>query len=86
MNLPKAKIDRDTAMQLYQTERSAYVKEQLVLANIGIVGIVLKSLNLSTQDEDLYSIGIIGLLKAVNSFDSEKGIQVLNICCSGYKE
>lgn len=73
MNLPKAKIDRDTAMRLYQTEHTEYTKEQLVLANIGMVGFVLKSLHLSTQDEDLYSIGIIGLLKAVNSFDSEKG-------------
>lgn len=75
MNLPKAEIDRDTAMRLWQSEHSEYAKEQLVLANIGMVGIILKSLNLSTQDEDLYSVGIVGLVKAVNSFDAEKGFK-----------
>lgn len=73
MNLPKAKIDRNAAMSLWIAEHSEYAKEQLVLANIGMVGIVLKSLNLPVQDEDLYSVGIIGLIKAINSFDVEKG-------------
>ena len=73
MNLPKPKIERDTAMQLWIEEHSEYAKEQVVLNNIGMVGIVLKSLNLNPLDEDLFSIGLIGVVKAVNTFNQDKG-------------
>lgn len=75
MKLPKAEIDIDTAMKLWQTERSEYAKEQLVLANAGIIGLVLKSIGLSEWDDDLFSTGIVGLIKAINSFDFEKGFK-----------
>lgn len=75
MNLPKAKLDRDTAMQLWTNERSDYAKEQVVLTNIGIVGMVMKQLKLNTSDEDLFSTGIVGLVNAVNKYDAEKGIK-----------
>lgn len=75
MNLPRAEIDRDTAMELWKMEQSEYAKEQLILANTGMVGIVLKSLNLPAYDEDLYSIGIIGLIKAVKFYDVGKGFK-----------
>lgn len=73
MNLPKPKLDRKSAMKLWVEERSDYDKERVVLNNVGIVGIVLKSLNLNTQDEDLYSTGLIGVVKAVNTFNPDKG-------------
>ncbi len=73
MNIPKAKIDRDLAMQLWQSEHTEYAKEQVIVANLGLVGVVLKSLNLSTQDEDLFSTGVVGLVKALNTYDIEKG-------------
>lgn len=73
MNLPKAEISRDMAMKLWQMEHSEYAKEQLVLANVGMVGLVLNSLGLSLLDDYLYSTGIVGLVKAINSFDFEKG-------------
>lgn len=75
MKLPKAEIDRNAAMELWQTERSEYEKEQLVLANAGMVGMVIKSIGLSEWDDDLYSTGIVGLIKAINSFDTEKGFK-----------
>lgn len=73
MNIPKAKLDRDTAMKMWQNEHSEFSKEQVILGNIGIVGKVLKLLNLSVHDDDLYATGIVGLLKSVNTFDEEKG-------------
>lgn len=73
MNLPKPTLDRETAMKLWTEEHSDYAKEQVVLNNTGMVGLVLKSLNLNAQDEDLYSTGLIGVLKAVNTFDPDKG-------------
>lgn len=75
MNLPKPKIDRETAMKLWIEERSDYAKEQVVLNNAGMVGIVLKSLNLNPLDEDLFSTGIIGVVKAVNTFNPDKGVK-----------
>lgn len=59
MNLQKPQIDRETAMKLWIEERSDYAKEQVVLNNIGMVGVVLKSLNLNPLDEDLFSTGIV---------------------------
>lgn len=73
MNLPKPKLDRESAMKLWIEEHSDYAKEQVILNNVGMVGLVLKSLNLNTQDEDLYSIGMIGVVKAVNTFNPDKG-------------
>lgn len=69
MNLPKPTLDRKTAMKLWIEERSDYAKEQAVLNNVGMVGIVLKSLNLNPFDEDLFSVGLIGVVKAVNTFN-----------------
>lgn len=75
MNLPKPQIDRETAMKLWIEEHSDYAKEQVVLNNQGMVGIVLKSLNLNPLDEDLFSIGLIGVVKAVNTFNPDKGVK-----------
>lgn len=75
MNLPKPKIDREEAMKLWISERSDYAKEQVVLNNVGMVGIVLKSLKLNTLDEDLFSTGIVGIVKAVNTFNPDKGVR-----------
>lgn len=73
MNFPRPTLDRETTMKLWIEERSGYAKEQVVLNNTGIVVIALKSLNLNPLDEDLFSIGLIGVVKAVNTFNPDKG-------------
>lgn len=73
MNLPKPQIDRETAMKLWIEEHSDHAKEQVVLNNVGMVGLVLKSLNLNPLDEDLFSTGFVGVVKAVNTFNPDKG-------------
>lgn len=75
MNLPKPQIDREAAMKLWIEERSDYAKEQVVLNNIGCVAFALKSLKQNPFDEDLYSVGIVGLCKAINGFDASKGVK-----------
>lgn len=75
MNFPKPQIDRETALQLWIEEHSDYAKEQVILNNIGMVGSVLKSLNLNLLDEDLFETGLVGLVKAVNTFQKEKGVR-----------
>lgn len=75
MNLPKPKLDRESAMKLWIEEHSDYAKEQVVLNNTGMVVLILKSLNLNPLDEDLFSVGLIGLVKAINTFNPDKGVK-----------
>lgn len=75
MNFPNPTLDRETAMRLWLEEHSDYAKEQVVLNNVGMVGLVLKSLNLNPLDDDLFSVGLIGLVKAINTFNPDKGVK-----------
>lgn len=75
MNFPSPTLDRETEMQLWAEERSDYAKEQVVLNNVGMVGHVLKSLNLNPIDDDLFSAGLIGLVKVINTFNPDKGVK-----------
>lgn len=75
MRLPKPQIDQETAMKLWVEEHSEYAKEQVVLNNQGIVWLVLKSLNLNPLDEDLFETGIVGVVKAVNTFNPDKNVK-----------
>lgn len=75
MRYPKPEIDREEALKLWNEEHSDYAKEQVVLNNAGMVGIILKSMNLNPLDEDLFQIGMIGLAKTVNTFKPEKGVK-----------
>lgn len=75
MRYPKPEIDRESAMKLWIEEHSDYAKEQVILNNVGMVGLVLKSLNLNPLDEDLFQIGLIGLVKTINTFDPDKGVK-----------
>lgn len=75
MSLPKPTLDREAAMKLWIEEHSDYAKEQVVLNNTGMVGLILKSLNLNPLDDDLFSVGLIGVVKAVNTFKPDKGVK-----------
>lgn len=75
MNLPKPTLNREEAMQLWTEEHSDYAKEQVVLNNIELIPLAIKSLNISLSDKDCYSVGIIGLTRAINKFDESKGNQ-----------
>ena len=73
MNLPKPKLNNKSALDLWNQEHSEYAKEQIILCNQGMVGMILKKMNLNILDEDLFATGILGLVKAVNTFDFDKG-------------
>ncbi len=56
---------------------SAEAKNKLVEHNLRLVAhIVKKYYSNSDEQDDLISIGTIGLIKAINSFDNEKGIKL----------
>lgn len=75
MRYPKPEVDRETAMKLWIEEHSEYAKEQVILNNVGIVGMVLKSMSLNPLDEDLFQIGMVGLMKTVDTFSPNKGVK-----------
>ena len=75
MRYPKPELDRESAMKLWIEEHSDYAKEQVVLNNVGIVRLVLKSLKLNPLDEDLFQIGLVGLVKTINTFKPDKGVK-----------
>ena len=54
----------------------AQAKEYVVNNNMGLVwSIVRKFLNRGTEADDLFQIGCIGLIKAIEKFDSAYGVQ-----------
>ena len=75
MKLPKSELSKQEALQLWNTCPSDYAKEQMILSNHGIVFSVMKNLGIHLTDEDMFQTGIIGLLKAINTFDASKGYQ-----------
>lgn len=75
MNFSKSELSKQEALQLWNTCPSDYAKEQMILSNHGIVFSVMKNLSIPLTDEDMFQTGIIGLLKAINTFDTSKGYQ-----------
>ena len=67
--------ERNKSLQLLMVEGSTSAREQAILANQELVRYVIKSLGLNAFDEDLFQIGCVGLIKAVDSFDFEKNIK-----------
>lgn len=74
MRYPKAEIDRKTALKLWRQERSEYAKEQMLLSNQGPIGVAMKRIGINRNDEDLEQVGMIGLFKALRTFDFKKKI------------
>lgn len=75
MNLPKSELSKQEALQLWNTCHSEYAKEQMILSNHKIVFSVMQNLSIPVFDEDMFQTGVIGLLKAINTFDASKGYQ-----------
>lgn len=75
MNFPKSELSKHEALQLWSTCHSKYAKEQIILSNYSIVFSVMQKLSIPASDEDMFQTGIIGLLKAINTFDFSKGYQ-----------
>lgn len=75
MNLSKSELSKQEALQIWNTCPSDYAKEQMILSNQGIVFSVMKNLSIPLTDEDMFQTGTIGLLKAINTFDTSKGYQ-----------
>jgi len=57
-------------------EGDASAKEKLINHNMRLVAHVVKKYNGSAETDDLISVGSIGLIKAINTYDVSKGTQL----------
>ena len=64
-------------IEMLSTENSEYAKQKLIEHNLRLVVYVAKKFPNSDVDvEDLISIGSLGLIKAINSYKSDKNIKI----------
>ncbi len=58
------------------TQGDTYAREQLIRENTGLIYMVVSRFkNRGTEAEDLFQIAAVGLLKAIEKFDSRLGLQ-----------
>ena len=70
-----AKQEQDCLQRMKRGDGNA--KNELIEHNLRLVAhIIKKYYSNSSQQEDLISIGTIGLIKAVNTFDADKGTRL----------
>lgn len=69
--------EENRAITLLGTERAETAKKQLIEHNLRLVVYIAKKFdNTGVGVEDLISIGTIGLIKAINTFNPEKNIKL----------
>ena len=81
-SFPRALSPAQEKRALYEMEQGtgqqkARARQELIEHNLRLVAHIVKKYYVSGNDqEDLISIGTIGLIKAVDSFDPNKGIRL----------
>ena len=72
---PKPLSKEDEAMWIEKLEKGdKKAREMLINHNLRLVAHIVKKYNNSLEADDLISVGTIGLIKAVDSYDSKKGV------------
>lgn len=79
---PLTKEEESFYLNLYQTgneEERKDAKDKLILHNLRLVAHIAKKYSSNAREpEELISIGIIGLIKAVDSFNAEKNVRLVS--------
>ncbi|MGN1235618.1 MAG: RNA polymerase sporulation sigma factor SigE [Christensenellaceae bacterium] len=75
--LPLTAEEESSLIALLESEQEKFVKESLIEHNLRLVVYIARKFDRSGVDlDDLISIGTIGLIKAINSFRSDKNIKL----------
>ena len=69
-----SKEEAECLARMKQGDASA--KEKLINHNMRLVAHIVKKYNGSAETDDLISVGSIGLIKAINTFEASKGSQL----------
>ena len=76
-SLPRPLTAEEEAALILRMEKESAVRNQLVEHNLRLVVYIAKKFeNTGVAQEDLISIGTIGLVKAINSFKPEKNVKL----------
>lgn len=77
-SFPKALSSEEEKMYIHRLEQGdVEAKNILISHNLRLVAHIVKKYSNSSKDaDDLISVGAIGLIKAINSYSSEKGAQL----------
>ncbi|MBE6729901.1 MAG: sigma-70 family RNA polymerase sigma factor [Ruminococcaceae bacterium] len=74
---PPLSIDEERELLLKYNTDAEFVKKELIVHNLRLVVYIAKKFETPTASaEDLISIGTIGLIKAVNTFQPDKNIKL----------
>ena len=74
---PPLTQQEETALLAKLTEGDETVRKELIERNLRLVVYIARRFeNTGIQTEDLVSIGSIGLIKAINTFDANKNIKL----------
>lgn len=72
---PLSKEDETKYLQL-AAQGDKHAKDMLVKHNMRLVAHVVKKYNGAAETDDMISVGSIGLIKAINSFQPERGVRL----------
>jgi len=76
---PLSKEDEDKYINL-MLNNDKDARNKLIEHNLRLVSHIVKKYNQSYENDDLISIGIIGLIKGIDSFSNEKGSKLTTYC------
>ena len=84
---PLSQEEEAEVISKLDTEENIEARKTLVERNLRLVVYIAKKFeNTGIGIEDLISIGTIGLMKGVNTFNSEKKNKTCNICIKMYRK
>lgn len=72
---PLSPEDERKNFLLFKNNGDLQAKENLIKHNLRLVAHIVRKYNNSAETDDLISVGTIGLIKAINTFQYEKGTQ-----------
>ena len=72
---PLSREDEQKLFEEYVKTKDVKIKERLIHHNLRLVVHVVKKYNQSEEADDLISVGSLGLIKAINSYDMDNGTQ-----------
>ncbi len=73
---PLSKEEELKYLTLFRENGDPYAKEMLINHNMRLVAHIAKKYSGAEDTDDLISVGSIGLIKAINSFEPNKGTQL----------
>ena len=73
---PLTREEEEDCLKLYKETGDLLSREKLIKHNLRLVAHVVKKYQSAEDSDDLISTGTIGLIKAIDSFNASKGVQL----------